>query len=52
MGNECSDCDNPANECVARDKLKEIPRNRTDLDLSEIKKGEYKKRVEKVDRRN
>lgn len=45
MGNECPECETPANQCKMRDVFKEQPRNRTDLDLSEIKKNEYKRKL-------
>ena len=45
MGNECSECEPAVGECKMRDVFKEQPRNRADLDLSEIKKGEYKRKA-------
>lgn len=44
MGNECPECETPSNDCKMRDVFKEQPRNRADLDLSEIKKGQYKRK--------
>ena len=47
MGNHCPECETPIGECKPRDVLKEQPRNRDDLDLSHIKKGDYKKKTSK-----
>lgn len=47
MGNHCPECETPSGDCRARDTLKEQPRNRDDLDLSHIKKGDYKKKTGK-----
>jgi hypothetical protein len=47
MGNECPECETPAKDCKMRDIFKDEPRNRDDLDLSHIKKGEYRMKSRK-----